>query len=210
VYVGSFGADMDLVEAVTSERFPWLLREQPQLASATNAQGVSMLMLSLYHGTPEATAALIAAGAPIGPLEAAALGQVEQLEGADLSVRAGDGFTTLHLAAYFGGADAVRAILARGANPDADAVNAFQLRPIHSAVAVSDIESARVLLQAGADPNVHQRGGYTPLHTAAHAEHFELARLLLEHGADCNLADDEGKIPRDMTSNAELRELLSP
>lgn len=208
--MGSFDAEMDLVETVTSERFPWLLREQPELASATNEHGVSALLLARYHRRPEATAALIAACAPIGPLEAAALGEVELLEGADLTVRSGDGFTPLHLAAFFGGADAVRAILAAGIPADADAVNTFKVRPIHSATAVRDHDSVRALLEAGADPNVRQQGGYTPLHSAAHIEDFELVRLLLAHDADRNLFDDEGKIPRDMTSNAELRDLLSP
>ncbi|MBE2319199.1 ankyrin repeat domain-containing protein [Solirubrobacter sp. CPCC 204708] len=201
---------MDLVEAITSERFPWLLREQPELASATDEGGVSALLLSRYHRRPEATAALIAAGAPIGPLEAAALGEAELLEGADLTARTGDGYTPLHLAAFFGGIEAVRVLLAAGAPPDADAVNARKLRPIHSATAVRDLESVRALLEAGADPNVSQEGGYTPLHSAAHSEDFALVQLLLDFGADRNLFDDEGKIPRDMTSNAELRDLLSP
>ena len=69
-------------------------------------------------------------------------------------MRGGDGFTPLHLAAFFGGAEAVRAILARGADPDADADNPLGVRPIHSAAAVGDIESVRALLEAGADPNV--------------------------------------------------------
>ena len=201
---------MDLVEAITSDRFPWLLREQPELASATDANGVSALLLACYHRRPEAKAALIAAGAPVGTLEAAALGEVELLAGADLSERAGDGFTPLHLAAFFGGPEAVRVILAAGAPPDADAVNTFKVRPIHSAAAVRDHTSVRLLLEAGADPNVRQQGGYTPLHTAAHGEDLELIQLLLAHDADRALADDEGKIPRDMTSNAELRALLSP
>lgn len=208
--MGSFGLKMDLVEAITSERFPWLLREQPELASAEDEHGVPALLLALYHRQPEAVAALIATGAPIGPLEAAALGEVERLEGADLSVRTGDGFTPLHLAAFFGGPEAVRAILAVGAAPDADAVNRFKVRPIHSATAARDHDSVRALLEAGADSNVRQQGGYTPLHAAAHSEDFELVRLLLDHGADRTIPEDEGKIPRDMTSNAELRELLSP
>ncbi len=208
--MGSFGADMDLVEVIASDRFPWLLREQPELASATTDQGVSALLLACFHRRPEAKAALIAAGAPIGPLEAAALGEVELLEGADLSLRTGDGFTALHLAAFFGGTDAVRAILAAGAAPDADAVNRFKVRPIHSAAAARDVASVRALLDAGADPNVRQQGGYTPLHTAAHNEDFELVGLLLAHDADCHQFDDEGKIPRDMTSNEDLRGLLSP
>jgi ankyrin repeat protein len=201
---------MDLVEAITSDRFPWLLRERPELASATDEHGVSALLLACYHRRPEAKAALIAAGAPVGTLEAAALGEVERLAGADLSERAGDGFTPLHLAAFFGGPEAVRVILAAGAAPDADAVNTFKVRPIHSAAAVRDRASVRLLLEAGADPNVRQQGGYTPLHTAAHGEDLELIQLLLAHDADRALADDEGKIPRDMTSNAQLRALLSP
>lgn len=208
--MGSFVAEMDLVEAITSDRFPWLLRERPDLASATDEHGVSALLLACYHRHAEAKAALIAAGAPVGPLEAAALGEVALLEGADLTVRAGDGFTPLHLAAFFGGADAVRAILATGAAPDADAVNRFKVRPIHSATAARDHDSVRALLEAGADPNVRQQGGYTPLHSAAHSVDLELVRLLLDHDADCTLSDDEGKIPRDMTSDAELRELLTP
>lgn len=208
--MGSFGAEMDLVEAITSDRFPWMLREQPELASATDEHGVPALLLACYHRNGEAKAALIAAGAPIGALEAAALGEAELLDGADLTVRTGDGFTPLHLAAFFGGAEAVRVILATGAAPDADAVNRFKVRPIHSATAARDHESVRALLEAGADPNARQQGGYTPLHSAAHSEDFDLVRLLLDHNADCALFDDEGKIPRDMTSNAELRELLSP
>ena len=146
------------------------MREQPELAAPRDEHGVSALLLALYHRRPEARDALLAAGAPVGPLEAAALGDVERLRDADLSARGGDGFTPLHLAAFFGGAAAVRAILARGVEPDADADNPFGVRPIHSAAAVGDIESVRALLEAGADPNVEQQSGHTPLDAALHAE----------------------------------------
>jgi hypothetical protein len=106
---------MDLIAAITSEDLPALLREHPELAAARDEKGVSALLLSLYHRRPDARDALLAAGAPVGPLEAAALGDVAALEGADLSVRGGDGFTPLHLAAFFGGVEAVEAILAAGA-----------------------------------------------------------------------------------------------
>jgi ankyrin repeat protein len=192
---------MDLTAAITSEDLPALLRERPELVSAQDEHGVSALLLSLYHRRPDARDALLAAGAPIGPLEAAALGDVDKLEGADLSVRGGDGFTPLHLAAFFGGADAVNAILATGADPDADADNTFHVRPIHSASAVGDHASVRVLLAAGANPNVAQDRGFTPLHTAAHNNDAELAKLLLEHGADPDAADDSGKTPRDVRAS---------
>src|SRR3954447_9428963 len=200
---------MDLIAAITSEEFPALLREQPELVTATDEHGVSALLLSLYHRRPEARDALLAAGASVGPLEAAALGDVERLHGADLSVRGGDGFTPLHLAAFFGGAQAVRAILATGADPDADAENPFKVRPLHSASAVGDHASARALLEAGANPNVRQQGDYTPLHTAAHNNDVELARMLLDHGADPSVADDDGKTPLEMAAGDEVRALLS-
>jgi ankyrin repeat protein len=173
----------DLAQAIASDDFAERVREQPELASAQDEQGVSALLLALYHRRPEARDALIAAGAEIGPLEAAALGDVDRLQDADLSVRGGDGFTPLHLAAFFGGAPAVRAILARGVDPDADANNTFGVRPIHSATAVGDYESVHALLVAGADPNVTQQGGFTPLDAARQNENTELEQLLLEHGA---------------------------
>lgn len=201
---------MEPSEAITSGRLPWLLREQPELASAKDANGVSILLLARFHRNPEATAALIAAGAPVTPLEAAALGEVELLEGADLSVRSGDGFTPLHLAAFFAGPETVKAILAAGFPADADAVNRFKVRPIHSAAAAGDNESVAALLEAGANPNVQQEGGYTPLHTAAHNNDRALVQLLLEHGANPTLADDEGVVPRDMTADEDVRALFNP
>jgi ankyrin repeat protein len=176
-------ASMELAEAITADDFPALLAAQPELVTAHNAQGVSALLLSIYHRRPDVTQALLEAGAPVGPLEAAALGDVEALEHADLSVRGGDGFTPLHLAAFFGGAAAVEAILARGADPDADKDNTFKVHPLHSAVAVRDFAAARALLEAGANPNVRQEGGHTPLDGARHNQDTALERLLLEHGA---------------------------
>ena len=169
----------------------------------------SPLLQALFRRQPEEAERLRAEGAPIGPLEAAALGDVERLRDADLTARTADGFTPLHLAAFLGGVEAVRAILAAGFAPDADAVNEFKVRPIHSAAAARDLESARALLEAGADPNVRQNGGYTPLHTAAHNNDVELAELLLAHGADVALTTDEGQTPLDMAEGEEVRATLS-
>src|SRR3954471_21816398 len=171
---------MDLIAAITSDELPALLRERPELVAATDEHGVSALLLALYHRRPEARDALLAAGAPVGALEGAALGDVAKLEGADLSVRGGDGFTPLHLAAFFGGAEAVRTILAAGADPDADADNAIGVRPIHSAAAVGAVEAVRALLEAGANPDVKQKSGHTPLDAARHLGNTELEQLLLD------------------------------
>ncbi|MDA0181440.1 ankyrin repeat domain-containing protein [Solirubrobacter phytolaccae] len=200
---------MDLMEALKSGRFPWLLREHPELATA-HIEGTSALMLSRYLRLPEATAALIAVGVPVGPLEAAVLGEVELLKDADVHARGVDGFTPLHLASYMGGTEAVRVLLEAGAPVDADAVNRMKARPIHSAVAVGNHASARLLLEAGANPNLQQEGGYTAMHSAAHNNDAEMIKLLLEFEADPQIRDDEGHTPRDMTSDEAIRALFNP
>jgi ankyrin repeat protein len=137
-------------------------------------------------------------------LEAAALGRLDvlgmQLEGDPdaLSARTPEGFTPLHLAAFFGGGAAVRLLLGAGAPADADAENELSVRPLHSATAARDHDAVRALLEAGADPNVRQQGGFTPLLAAAHADDPELTRMLLEHGADRAVAADDGRDPAAM------------
>jgi uncharacterized protein len=51
----------------------------------------------------------------------------------------------------------------------------------------------RLLLEAGADADAQQQGGFTPLHEAAHSDDVEMARLLLEAGADPSIAADDGR-----------------
>jgi uncharacterized protein len=160
---------------------------------------VSPLLQAIYDRDDAARDGLLEAGAEVGPAEAAALGR---LDGLDPAARSADGFTSLHLAAYFGGVETVRALLAAGADPDADADNPFRVRRLHSAASVGDRESVRALLEAGANPNLRQQGGYTPLHTAAHNDDAELARLLLDHGADPSLRTDDGQTAADMAGDA--------
>jgi ankyrin repeat protein len=190
---------VSVFEAIAAGDLDALRRELPGEASAHDEQGVSALLFAIYHRNEAARDALLEAGAEVGPSEAAALGRLDAL---DPAARSGDGFTSLHLAAFFGGAEAVRALLAAGADPDADDANPFKVRPLHSAVSVGDRDATLALLEAGANPNVHQQGGYTPLHSAAHNDDAELVRLLLEHGADPSLTTDDGQTPADMAGDA--------
>lgn len=109
-----------------------------------------------------------------------------------------DGFTPLHLAAYFGRAEAVALLLDADADPDAVASNATELRPLHSAVAARAPACVRLLLVAGADPNVRQQGGYTPLMAAARHGQTEIVAMLLAHGADPDVRSDDGKTAAEM------------
>jgi ankyrin repeat protein len=52
-----------------------------------------------------------------------------------------------------------------------------------------DIESAKLLLDAGADVNQVTTYGWSPLLTATNNRHYKLAEFLIDYGADVNLAN---------------------
>ena len=58
--------------------------------------------------------------------------------------------------------------------------------PLLFAARIGDVESARLLLQAGADANDSQPDGVSALVLAAHSGHGDLGAVLLESGADPN------------------------
>ena|SRR5688572_14356246 len=59
--------------------------------------------------------------------------------------------------------------------------------PLHVFAWRDDTASARLLLEAGADPNARGEMEDTPLHVAITQGNAELAALLLSHGADPEL-----------------------
>jgi ankyrin repeat protein len=194
-----------LVAAITSgdaDAVRALVREDRTLAGARDADGLPVLLLALFHQQRAAAAVLLEAEPELGILEAVAAGRadrVRELLAADpaaIRERTPEGFTTLGLAAFLGGPGAVRVLLEHGADPDDDADNPFGVRPVHAAGAAHDHETMRLLLEAGADPNLRQKGGFVPLHEAAHSDDVEMARLLLDHGADLALTADDGRDAR--------------
>jgi ankyrin repeat protein len=112
--------------------------------------------------------------------------------------RSGDGFTALHLAAFFGQDDAVRLLLARGADLDAHGTGWMTGTPLNSAASAGHAATVDLLLEAGADPDAVQRGGWTPLHSAAHNGDARTVELLLAHSADPSATDDDGRSVADM------------
>ena len=191
---------MDVIAAVKAGDVPALeraLAREPELAGASE-DGISAVRLALYHRQPAALEALLAAQPPLDGLDLAALGWTEDLHralAADpelVSRRSPDGFTALHYAAFFGGAEAVELLLAAGADPHAVTDNEAHLRPLHSAAAARDAAAAQHLLDAGADPDAQQAGGYTALHAAAQHDDEALASTLLRHGADPTVRTDDG------------------
>ena len=90
-------------------------------------------------------------------------------------------------------------------------------QPLGLAVFFGHPETARVLVEAGADVNSASRNDFevTPLHSACAvrdaATRYELARLLLERGADPNARQQDEFTPlmeADQHGDERLRELL--
>ena len=63
------------------------------------------------------------------------------------------------------------------------------LTPLIFAAREGDIESARALLDAGANVNQQTEYGWSPLLTAVNNRNYQLAKLLIDRGADVNLAN---------------------
>ncbi len=167
-----------------------LVTADPALAGTRDAAGVSALLLARYRFDRAVLDALLAADPAMDIFDAAALGHLDRLrhrldeDPSRARAVAGDGFTALHLAAFFGKAEATRILLEAGAAVDARGTNEFANEPLHAAAAGRHVEVCRVLLAAGADVRATQHGGYTPLHEAAQGGDVELTELFLSAGAD--------------------------
>jgi ankyrin repeat protein len=71
-------------------------------------------------------------------------------------------------------------------------VDRYGRTPLHDAALAGDVEEARRLLQAGADPSAADDDGWTPLHAAAQNWHVDVVVALLEAGANVDARDSHG------------------
>lgn len=190
-----------------------LLGTDPALVAARDAEGVSALLLARYRGDRRVMDALLAADPEMDVFEASAYGYIDRLverldeDPTRATARSTDGYTALHLAAFFGKAEAVRALLAAGARVDALTANEMANQPLHAAAAGRHIEICRLLVAAGAPVDVAEHGGYTPLHQAAQHGDNELVELLLSAGAGTDATDAVGRRPADLARAAGHEDL---
>jgi ankyrin repeat protein len=208
----------EIFEAIAAgnlDRVRTLIAEDSALAGARDAQGLSAVTQARYHGEDDVVDALLEAEPELDVFEAAAVGRVERVQelvdgDAALTLAfSPDGFTALHLTAFFGHPDIARLLVERGADTNAVARNPMQVMPLHSAAAARQLEIAELLVDHGADVNASQERGFTPLHEAAQNGDVELARLLLERGADREPAAEDGRRAADFASAGGHEEVLA-
>jgi ankyrin repeat protein len=155
-------------------------------------------------GDRESAKAPVEADPTLAIFAAAIFGDVAEMERLLTSDRSlvnavsPDGWLPLHLAAHFGHADAVLALLNKGAKANAPSTNAMRNMALHAAAAGRTPSVAKLLLDAGADVNARQNGGWTPLHSAAQNGDVEFARVVAEAGADVSVRADNQQRPLDL------------
>jgi ankyrin repeat protein len=155
-------------------------------------------MQARYEGRREIIDVLRPAVGELDVFEAATLGDLPRLRallvghGALAHAYSTDGFTPLHLAAFFSQPQAAEELFRNGADANAVAKNSMKVAVINSAAASGRADLVKLVLKAGADPNARQQMGYTALHAAAVHDNVEMAQALLDAGADPALKNDEG------------------
>jgi len=138
----------------------------PSLLAGRLASGETPLMAALYRGHIDVVQTLIELGAPLDIFAAAATGRQPELRGEidkadDLNAFAYDGWTPLHLAAFFGHLDAARALIDAGADTNAFSRNGMRNTPLHAAAAGRHGDVALLLVEHGADGLVLDAGEYS-------------------------------------------------
>ncbi len=174
-------------EAVTT-----LLDADSALVNARNEQGDSLLLAAIYAGRKEMFEFLLERGAGVSLFEAAALGRSDTVrseldkEPSLVQAYSHDGWTALHLAAFFGRSDLAALLIDRGADLDARSRStrfAIENTPLHAAAANRQTGVAQLLIERGADVNAKDGSGFTPLGLAANNRDDILVMVLLERGA---------------------------
>lgn len=178
---------LSAVQARDAPRARALLDADPDLARARGPDGTSELLLACYAGAEEVAETLLARGARLDVLEAAALGRVERVrdlvkaDPALLAARSPERWTPLHLATQFGWRDVAALLVQQGADPDEAGAGGYTA--LHLAAGIGRVDLVELLLGRGASVKAEADDGRTPLAVAVEQRHAPVVQLLRSRGA---------------------------
>ena len=199
--VAAAGSDLRLVDAARTkdaEAVRSLLKQHADVNTA-EPDGTTALAWAAHWDDVGTAELLVRAGANVNaandlgvtPLwlacSNASAGLVEILVNAGAATNSTQlaGETALMRCARTGNVAAVQALLAHGANVNATHPQRGQTA-LMWALEERHPETARILIEHGADIHAHSKNGFTPLLYAARQGDLESASLLVEKGADVN------------------------
>lgn len=191
-----------------------MLDWEPRLMQEAGPDGASVPLTALYAGQPRLADELAARSGDLSVFEAAAFDDTTRLEELITADRAvvnswsPDGWQPLHLAAYFGRAEAARALLDADAQVSQPSRNTTRVQPLHAAAAAQHPELVWILIASDADVDARQRGGWTPLHSAASNADIDSIQALLSAGADPRAVNEAGQTPLELAPDETVRSLL--
>jgi ankyrin repeat protein len=194
-----------------------MLAEDPSLLDQRNESGQPAFLLASYYQQADVADYLLTLKPYLDVYLATVAGRVDEMLAALdsdhslLESHSSDGWTPLHLAAFFGRQEAAAALLARGANVDSRSTNHMRNTPLHAAAAGRRFPLVQLLLRNGADVNATQSGGWTALHGAAQSGDPALVQLLLAHQAHVHPRAENGQTALDLAllkGHQEIAELL--
>ena len=181
-------------------------------ALTSKEEAASPVLTAMYHGRTE-IAEYIASRSELDVFEASATGKSDRLDeliaaNPDAARQTSDGWTPLHLAAFFGRTDAARRLIDAGADLKAISGNTTGNTPLHAAIAGrGDEELILRMLMAGADAGLATAEGHTPLHIAASRGNRRVCDLLLQYRAAPSARMKDGKTPADIAAERGHPEL---
>jgi ankyrin repeat protein len=205
-------AFIDAIKAGEFERVKAMVSADPGLIDARGRTGDSAILTAVYHRQKEIVNLLVARGATLTVFEACAAGELERAERlfeADthlLNAYSDDGWTPLHLAAFFGHSKIVELLIGRDVVVAARSRNANRNTPLHAALAGNHTFAAGLLIGAGADVNAADARGWRPLHIAAANNNLDAMKTLIAQGADVTTPNAEGQTPLSLAQEKNQRE----
>jgi ankyrin repeat protein len=180
------------------------LAEDPSLLDATNASGQNAFLLAKYYHQDAIAEHLLSLNPKLDVFNACVAGRTDAVlaeidrDPSLLKSHSSDGWTPLHLAAFFGHVDLAPSLIDRGADVNARSTNGLNNAPLHAAAAGGHTDLIALLLERGADVNARQEGGWTALHAASQSGNRRMVELLLASGADTAVRAANNQLPLDL------------